>query len=452
MSRHRRPKVRRPRAWSFPRAHAFTLGTGLQVLVYERPGQYVASAGLCLDVPLVAEPEASEGVATVTLDALDEGTRRHPGTSFGDAVEDAGAVLEGSVGFASTQLYLDVAVGRLAEALPLLAEVVAEPSLTDADVERHRALRLAELDQQLANPTDLAATALRRLLVHRRYRAARPRGGLPDTLASVGAADVRTFHARHYGPAAATLVLVGDLDAGVVDLAEAAFGGWRNEAQELPAHEVPQPGTRAAWLVDRPGAVQADVRLGRFTVDRRDTRWPSLQIATHALGGAFLSRLNRVLREERGYTYGASLVNAPLRDGGLSWVQGSFRTDVVGDAVALLPELLDVTARPLDDDEVTRARDYLTGVAPLQYATAAGVCNAAMSLLAAGLTTGFIDATREAYQLVDAAAASEVARDLLDPATMSLVVVGDARTLEPALRSAGWDPTVLAPDDLVRPS
>lgn len=452
MSRHRRPKVRRPRPWAFPEPHEFTLANGLQVLVYERPGQYVVSAGLCLDVPLGAEPEASEGVATVALDSLDEGTLSHPGTSFGDAVEDAGAVLEGSVGFSSTQVYLDVAVSRLPEALPLLAEVVAEPSHTDVDVERHRTLRLAELDQLLANPTDLAATALRRFLVHPRYRAARPRGGLPHTLASVTPDDVRAFHSRFYGPAGGTLVLAGDLDAGVLDLVESAFGGWRNDRQGFGEHEVPQPTGRAAWLVDRPGAVQADVRLGRFTIDRRDARWATLQIATHALGGAFLSRLNRVLREERGYTYGVSLVNAPLRDGGLSWVQGSFRSDVAADALALLPDLLDVSARPLTDDEVVQARDYLTGVAPLQYATASGVCNAAMSLLAAGLTTHFIDATRDAYQWVDAAAASEVTRELLDPRTMSLVVVGDARTLEPALTEQGWDTTVVTPGDLVRPS
>ena len=444
--------MRRPRPWSFPRPHSVTLPNGLQVLVYERPGQYVVSAGLSLDIPLASEPEASEGVATLTLDTLDEGSRTHPGTSFGDAVEDAGAVLEGSVGNSSTQLFLDVPVTRLGEALPLLAEAVAEPTHADDDVARHRALRLAEVEQQLASPSDLAAVALRRLLIHRRYRASRPRAGLPRTLSSVTPDDVRAFHGAFYGPAGTTLVLVGDLDAGVLDLARQAFGSWRNPQQEFGGHERPQPSRRAAWLVDRPGAVQADVRLGRFTVDRGDPRWADLQIATHALGGAFLSRLNRVLREERGFTYGVSVVNAPLRDGGLTYVQGSFRTEVLGEALTLLPGLLDVTAAPLSAGEVTRARDYLTGVAPLQYATAAGVCSAAMSLLAAGLTTDFVDATLAAYQLVTATSASEAAAELLAPADLSLVVVGDARTLLPDLRAAGWDATVVQPGDLVAPS
>ena len=99
-----RPELRPPGAWSFPVPQTFTLATGLAVQAYHRPGQFVISAGLSLDVPLSAEARDREGVAELTGAALDQGTRSHPSIAFADAVECCGAVLEASVGSSSTQV------------------------------------------------------------------------------------------------------------------------------------------------------------------------------------------------------------------------------------------------------------------------------------------------------------------------------------------------------------
>lgn len=439
----KRPKVRKPRPWSFPEAFTSRLPNGVTVLVYHRPGQYVVSAGLALDIPLSAEAPDREGVAALCTRTLDEGTDRHPGTAFAEAVEQCGAILEAAVGYSHTHVYMDVPGSHLAEAIPLMVEAVVRPTLADADVERHRALRVAQIEQQLANSGDRANHALRRALTEPRYRASRMRDGEPTTLAQVTGEDVRAYHHRFFGPVGSTLVLAGDFPGDVMGVVEDAFGAWANPDQEFAEHEDPAPRPRGAYLIDRPGSVQADLRLGRFTIDRQDHRWADLQIASYAVGGAFLSRLNRVLREERGFTYGVGLVNAPMRQGGFSYVQGSFRNDVVGEALQLVPQLMDVSTDALTEDEVTNARTYLAGTAPLQYATASGVCNGVMHLLAAGLTTDFIDSTHEAYSRVTPESAGEVLGELLPDGTTTLVVVGDAGTLEPSLRAAGWDPQVV---------
>ena len=113
------------------------------------------------------------------------------------------------------------------------------------------------------------------------------------------------------------------------------------------APRVAAAAAASCQLIDRPGSVQADVRLGRFTIDRADPRWADLQLAVHALGGAFLSRLNNVLREEKGYTYGVHAVNVPLRAGGYTLgpgllpQRGRRRTPS-----PLMPGLLDVGLAP----------------------------------------------------------------------------------------------------------
>ena len=165
-------------------------------------------------------------------------------------------------------------------------------------------------------------------------------GGEPETVRQVTPEAVGAFHHDHFGPAGSDADPRGRLrrrpDRGCRALP-------RIVAQRRPAtgdaSRSRLQACDALLLIDRPGAVQADVRLGGFGIDRLDPRWAAISVASYAMGGAFLSRLNAVLREEKGYTYGVRMNFGPLRTGGSFAVQGSFRTEVVVDALAITREL-----------------------------------------------------------------------------------------------------------------
>ncbi|WP_164987365.1 M16 family metallopeptidase [Propioniciclava flava] len=430
--------------WEFPPSDSFTLSNGLDVTLFHLPGQYVASVGLLIDAPLSGEPREIEGVATVVASALIEGTRSHPGPSFAEAIEDQGAVLGGAVDFSATQVLLDVPTRHLDAALPLLAQAVAEPTLTDDAIARHAAQLTAGLEQQLATGPGRAAHALRAALIDPTARESRSRTGSPTSIAGLQGHDARAYHTATYGPRGARLIVSGDLADGIAARIQNAFEGWTNPAQTLIAPQTPRPATPRAIIIDRPEAVQADIRMGWFTLDRADPRWAALQLATHALGGAYLSRLNRVLREEKGFTYGIHLVNAPMRRGGLSYTQAAFRTEVVGEALALTRSILQ--GGEFSTHEIDRARDYLTGTTPLRYATAAGVTSGVLSQAAAGLPADFVPRQLDDYTRVTPEAASKVAEELLLPQAATLVVVGDAQALLTPLHEAGFDAEVRASD------
>jgi predicted Zn-dependent peptidase len=267
---------------------------------------------------------------------------------------------------------------------------------------------------------------------------------MASTVASISSDDVVAYHARYYRPEGATLVISGDLTNEVYHQAAAAFGGWVVPGTLSVHHQTPVPRTRHCWLIDRPGAVQADIRLGGFGIDRGDPRWADLQVGTHALGGAFLSRLNRVLREEKGFTYGVHLVNSPMRDGGLLAVQGSFRTEVVPEALDLSRTLLDVTGHPITTTEVNDAVNYTNGIAPLRYSTAIGVTERLSSLVAAGLSAEFVNSNAAALTRVTPESATQAIAELLPPDKLTLVVVGDAQALREPLVAGGWSVTLKA--------
>lgn len=436
-----RPAVAAPPRWHFGMPRTSWLDNGLEVLICQREGQHVASVCLSFDLPLDSEPNPIEGVATITQRCLDEGTLDHPGISFSEALEDIGAVLDGSVGYAASQLFLDVPTAGLPQALALLAELVTRPELSPAQVERHQELRLADIDQTLASSARSAQLAFRKACIPARYRASRMAGGTADRVAAISTADVHGFHAAHYRPEGATLIITGDVPAEVHSWVDAAFGAWEVPGTVNPIHSTVTTRAPHHWLIDRPGAVQADVRLGALGIDRADPRWADLQVASYALGGAFLSRLNRVLREERGFTYGVHLANQPMRAAGLLAVQGSFRTEVVAEAVHLAANLIDLRDQPLTEDEVAQAVRYYTASAPLRYSTAAGVTQHLAALVAAGLSAEFIDANAYALTQVTAASATAALTGLLRPDRLTLVVVGSAKELAGPLADVGWATT-----------
>lgn len=448
----RRPPRPRPAPtaaspWQAPLPTVRRLDNGMRVAVHHLPGQHVVSAALVLELPLATEPRRLEGVATIAARCLDEGTGPHPGPAFAEALANAGAVLSLSVAQAGLRVHLEVPITHLDRALALFAEAVVRPTLAADDVERHVALRLAQIDQVLSRPASFTPLLLRAVVFDPDSRAQRPSGGTRRTVEQIRPEDVQAFHADHFDPGRATLVLGGDF-AGTdpIPLVETAFGGWSGPGLPAATYAAPLPAPPTVVLADRPGAVQADVAFGGPAPDRTDPRWADLRVATHAVGGAFWSRLNRVLREERGYTYGISMGMLPFRAGGAYSVTSSFRTEVAAPAVAAARQLMSLDGAPLTGQEVDDAVAYTVGLLPLHLATAAGMVEQTASTLLNGLPLGYVNDHLARIRAVTPASATASYAEVVDPAARSLVVAGDAGALLGPLAEQG-----IVPDRVVRP-
>jgi zinc protease len=432
------PKLAPPGVWRFPTPTRGRLDNGMDTVVFQLPGQHVISANLVLPIPLNAEDRATEGMATICARVLDEGSRQHDGEEFAELLETEGAGFGVELSLAGLQAILDVPAPHLEPALRLFAEAVREPSLAERDVNRHVQLRLAEIEQAQANSAQSASIAFRTAVYDEASRASRMNGGEPDTVSRIDREVVAGFHRDQFGPARATLIMAGDFGVDPVAIANRCFGDWENPRQQMVVTQVPAPTTRRLLLVDRPGAVQADLRYGSFGIDRLDPRWSDITVAGYAMGGAFLSRLNAVLREDKGYTYGVRMNFTPLHSGGSFAVQGSFRTEVVVDALSITRELIDVGPRPFTPQEVDDAVAFLTGVSPLRYATAEGVADQAATQVLAGLPEDYVDRSLALLRSVTPESATAAYQSLVQPAELSLVVVGDAERIAEPLRASGF--------------
>ncbi|MEU0910572.1 M16 family metallopeptidase [Streptomyces althioticus] len=384
MEFHPRPQAGEARPWAFPAPERGALDNGLTVLRCHRPGQQVVAVEVVLDAPLDAEPEDLDGVATIMARAFSEGTDKHSAEEFAAELERCGATLDAHADHPGVRLSLEVPASRLAKGLGLVADALRAPAFADSEIERLVRNRLDEIPHELANPSRRAAKELAKELFPASARMSRPRQGTEETVARIDSAAVRGFYEKHVRPATATAVVVGDLTGVDLDaLLADTLGAWTgSQAQPRPVPPVVADDTGRVVVVDRPGAVQTQLLLGRTGPDRHDRVWPAQVLGTYCLGGTLTSRLDRVLREEKGYTYGVRAFGQVLRsapDGtGASMlaISGSVDTPNTGPALDdLWTVLRRLAAEGLTDEERDVAVQNLVGVAPLKYETAAAVAS-----------------------------------------------------------------------------
>jgi predicted Zn-dependent peptidase len=442
-----RPEVVPPQPWAFPEPEHHELANGISLLTYDIPGQYVISVRTALPLPLSAEPRELEGIAAITSRLLDEGTTDHTSEEFAELLERKGIALGAGMTDSGLTVDLDVPKRRLPEALDLLHQALSDPVFPEAEVTRHLRTRLAEIEQERAMAPHRAAREFIATFFDADDRASRPSGGTAATVTAITREAIAEFHRRWIGPRGMTVVVAGDLsDLDVRALADAQLGQWRSDAQETPAASDTPP-RRAAdaariVLVDRPGSVQSELAVGCEGPDRRaEDGWAPYPVLAFVVGGSPNARVDAVLREEKGFTYGIRSGFRPRRRGGLFLTTGSVRADSTVESVRLLLEILESAREGFKADEVRAGVDFISKTAPGRYATADAVADEAATLALEGLTTAFTTDNLRAMQELDNDALVQAYSRWVD-GQWTVVVVGDAASLADDLRTLG-DVTVV---------
>lgn len=446
MDFHPQPQSGDARPWAFPAPERGTLDNGLTVLRCHRPGQQVVAVEVLLDAPLEAEPAGLDGVATIMARAFSEGTDKHSAEEFAAELERCGATLDSHADHPGVRLSLEVPVSRLPKALGLLADALRAPAFDDSEVERLVRNRLDEIPHETANPARRAAKELSKELFPATSRMSRPRQGTEETVEGIDSAAVRAFYEKHVRPATATVVVVGDLTGVDLDaLLGDTLGAWTgSSAEPRPVPAVTADDTGRVVIVDRPGAVQTQLLIGRVGADRHDRVWPAQVLGTYCLGGTLTSRLDRVLREEKGYTYGVRAFGQVLRsapDGSgaaMLAISGSVDTPNTGPALDdLWTVLRTLAAEGLRDDERDVAVQNLVGVAPLKYETAAAVASTLADQVEQHLPDDYQATLYRQLAATGTVEATAAVVNAFPVDRLVTVLVGDAAQIEEPVRALG---------------
>lgn len=437
-----RPPPAAPRAYRFPGFVRHRLENGLTAWLVPLPGRELVSAQLLTDAGAAAEEEAQGGIAALTAHLLVTGTRRLDAAAFAEETERLGIDVGSESGWDSARAGFSALGEHLEAGLALLAEMVRTPRLDPREFERLKAERLNEILQARADPGRLADESFIRELYAEGVPYGRPAGGLPEMIERLTVDDARSFHATRYAPDRAHLVLAGAFDSEAAFAAiERSLGGWRSIGTGHRSIDPRTRGGRRVVLVDRPGSVQSELRVGHLGIDRLDPRYFAASVMAALLGGVFGSRLNLRLREELGYTYGARCAFDPRRAAGPFLATAAVQTEVTVDALReLIGELERIREAPPDERELAEVRDFLVGVFPLRFETTGGIAAAIEPMAIYGLPDDYWQTYRGRIESVDTGAVHDVARELVRPDEAVIVLTGDAARVRDDLERAALGP------------
>jgi zinc protease len=417
------------------------------VVAAHLPGQALAIAILLIDAGAGREPSGREGVAAVVAKALEEGTAKRDAAAYALALESLGAELFTAVDWDSFRVGVQAPVDRLPDAVALLAEAARTPRLDPADVARVRDDEVTALRMDWADPGPRAEAALRADLFGRDQRHGSPLHGDPDSVSAVTVEDVVRYH-RTWFRQPGTLLVAGDLttvDLDALGAAVLAGAGDPVEGAGGPLPIEPRTGRRVV-LVDRPGSVQSTLRLGHAAAHRAHPDYVAMTLAATVLGGAFTSRLNHLIREVRGYTYGIRGEFGQSRRFGRLLVSANVQTAVTVPAlVDTVGEISRTAAEGVTEEELAVARSWRAGQLSVELQTPGAIAGALATLVVHDLPDDYHATLRTALLAADEALVSRAATRHLNPAGLTLVVEGDAAVIRDELVASGLGEVLDAP-------
>ncbi len=442
-------------ALTLPAIQKHQLSNGLAVWMVEHHEVPLAQVNLIVRSGSAADPIGKYGVGSLTTAMLDEGAGSRSALDLADAIEFLGANLSTGSSFDSSAVRLSVPVSRLADALPLMADVALRPTFPVAELERLRKERLTALLQARDNPAALVQLAFPRVVFGPTHRYGTSANGLPATIETLTADDLRTFYRAHFRPDNATLLVVGDLTpAAALPMLEKAFGGWKAEglaALVAAVPNAPQLGKRQVYLVDKPEAPQSQIRIGWVGVARSTPDYAVLEVLNTVLGGSFTSRLNQNLREKNGYAYGASSAFDMRMSAGPFLAAAGVQTDKTADALREFFNELNGILTPVPAGELAKAKNYVALGFPGEFETTGDMARKLEELVVYNLPESTFSNFVPSVTAVTAADLQRAAARFVQPEKMAVVVVGDLKAIEGPIRALNLGPvTVLPIDSLFR--
>lgn len=429
-----------PREYHFPRFERQTLSNGMKVIVAPVRKLPIVSVLAVIDATAVNDPEGREGTAELTAQALREGTKTRDGLALALDLEKLGTSIEAGSDWDSTVASMTVLRSRLDEAFEIFAEVLVSPGFREDDIERLKAERLAERMQILAEPRGLADESFERFVYADGFRYREPMSGTTASVSAVTRDDVAAFYANNYSPDAVTLIFAGDLTVQEgARLAESWLGTWSgNRTGRLTSADKPARASRSIEIVAKADAPQSELRIGHVGIPRSHSDYFDIVVMNSVLGGLFSSRINLNLREEHGYTYGASSYYDWRRQSGPFVISTAVQSEVTSQAITeTLREVERMQQEEVKEDELTLATSYLSGVFPIRYETTASIAAALANLVTFQLPENYYDTYRPNIEAVTTAGVLEAARTYVRYDELQIVVVGDPEIVKAPIEALG---------------
>ena len=436
------PEVTEFPAVRFPEREHFTLGNGLKVILARRTGVPVVEMNMMFDAGYAADQFGLPGTASLALNMLDEGTATRTALQISDELDRVGATLGTGSNLDLSFISMSALKDNLDKSLELYADVILNPAFPAADFERLRQQQLAAIQREKVTPVPMALRVFPKLIYGEGHAYSLPLtgSGTEDSVSSLKVDALRDFHTTWFRPNNATLIIVGDTSRDEIkDRLDRLFARW--EPGEIPRKNlgsVEQKSASEVYIVDRPGSEQSIIIAGHIVPPKSDERDLALDTANHILGGAFSSRINMNLREDKHWSYGAQSLIFDTAAQRPFIVYAPVQTDKTRESIAeVQKELTGIRSggdRPPTPEELAKVKDQQTLTLPGRWETNAAVMGDIVEMVRFSFPEDYWDTFAGKVRTLTLGDISAQADRSLHPDRLVWVIVGDRQKIETGIK------------------
>jgi zinc protease len=435
---------------SFPALQRARLRNGIEVVLAERHEVPVVQVQLQFDAGYAADIGRPLGTANFTMNMLDQGAGRRDALTLAAAIEAEGARIGAGSGLDNSFVSLNALKERLDPSLALFADVALRPQFDKEDVERVRRQWLARISQEKTQPQSIAFRVLPPLLYGEGHAYGIPftGTGTQESVAALTRDDLLAFQRDWLRPDNARFIVVGAVTMQeIVPLLEKHFGRWEAPATPLPVKNLgtaARPAAPRVFLVNQPGAIQANIMAGLLVGSTADEDALDFDIANGVFGGTFTSRINMNLREEKGWSYGVNSFSSGAK-GQRPWmllapVEIDRTADSIQELVRELEEFLG--DNPASEDEVDKIRASRIRSLPGRFETGSAVLGTVSSIVSYGWPDDHVIREQQRTENITVEQVRAAAGQL-DVNALTWVIVGDLEKIEGQVRELGLGEVVI---------
>jgi zinc protease len=439
--RSKKPMAAANPAVDVPATWRSSLPNGLEVLAAQSTETPTTSLLLKIPTGLYNETPAQAGISNLLAEMLNESTKNYSTEAMSMALQKLGSQIEFSAGQQYLQVYVSSLTKNLPATLALLEEKLLNPAFDEGDFKRLQQQTLQGLQNAEKNAGFLAQQAYNKLMFGDHISGYNPSGTL-QSVSQLTPAQLQAYYLQQLKPQGSQLIVVSDLaEKDLKAQLDGKLQQWQGKAPALSV-QLPAASAKAGtiYLVDKPDAPQSEIRIGKRSLTEDITgEYFRAGLMNYALGGNFNSRINLNLREDKGYTYGARAGFSGDKFTGLYTASAAVRADATAASIKeFIKEISLFHSQGIQDDELEFMRLAINQSDALKYETPQAKLGFMGRMLEHRLKPDFVKTRNEIVSEISKTELNALAAKHLDPASMTIVVVGDAKKLKPELQALGY--------------
>jgi predicted Zn-dependent peptidase len=436
--RAKMPTLPAPKEFKMPAVKTYKLDNGLKVqLVEDHRFPYITTY-LGMKTGTIADSAESLGVAELTADMLNEGTRTKKSKEIAEEIDFIGGSLAAISDYDFTIMSGSSLSNYTDRLFSLMNDVLLNPSFPEDELKLKKTNWIQELTMKRSDPDFLLEERFRKVVFGPHpYGVVSPK---PEMISKITQEDLKKFHRENFLPNDSILLVLGDFDNSKIESQiQATFGSWaKGERRDSQLAEATSHKNRRVYLVDRPGSVQTALMIGNLGIKKKDPDYFATKVMNQILGGSAHSRLFLNIREQKGYTYGAySSMAARVHPDAFS-AGASVRTEVTAPSVKeFLFELDRIRDAAVTREELDDARNYLVGQFQLGLETQSGLAQRLLEVSLFDMPDDYLETFSKKIMAVEAADVQRAANRVIQSKDLVITAVGDATKIKSGLESFG---------------